>query len=336
MPGGQGNRAAWPSNDDFTFLSLAVVVIGLGFLGWLGWTNYHAVVADVVAHVARWEIGLVRHFTPALDSLDLTIVAANLNAVTVPEILGVLNQIGHYLRIPVVVFILILAVLCFTRAAPSKFTRALDLDGLIAELTPTFGSIAAFARRNLRLVPLQPSVLRPSDPALHAREWVQYFASPARGVQPLGATGMDEQRAIQAFTDQLGPIWRGVDNAPDHVRLLYAAFALHLEQRRPEACDLSGGAIDCAAIWRAVRHCRSCNLLRGTGQRGYSGQCGAAFDRDNAAGWPDRRRTRLHRPCPHEPADRRAAALGCLGAKPVRLPQAGRSQSVVCTTFPWL
>ena len=238
MPGGQGNRAAWPSNDDFTFLSLAVVVIGLGFLGWLGWTNYHAVVSDVVAHVARWEIGLVRHFTPALDSLDLTIVAANLNAVTVPEILGVLNQIGHYLRIPVVVFILILSALCFTRAAPSKFTRALDLDGLIEELTPTFGSIAAFARRNLRLMPMQPSVLRPSDPALHAREWVQHFASPAKGPQPLEAAGMDEQKAIQAFTDQLGPIWRDVDNASNHVRLLYAAFALHLEQRRPEACDL--------------------------------------------------------------------------------------------------
>lgn len=238
MPGGQGNRAAWPSNDDFTFLSLAVVVIGLGFLGWLGWTNYHAVVSGVVAHVARWEIGLVRHFTPALDGLDLTIVAANLDAVTVPEILGVLNQIGHYLRIPVIVFILILSAFCFTRAAPSKFTRALDLNGLIEELTPTFGSIAAFARRNLRLVPMQPAALRPSDPALHAREWVQHFASPAGGIRPLDAGGMDEQRAIQAFTDQLGPIWRGIDRAPHHVRVLYAAFALHLEQRRGEARDL--------------------------------------------------------------------------------------------------
>src|ERR1700710_1173291 len=109
MPGGQGSRSAWPSNDDFTFLSLAVVVIGLSFLGWLGWTNYHAEVSGVVAHLAHLEIRIVSTFTPALNGLDQTVGNANLNAVTVPEILGVLNQIGVYLRIPVIVFILTLA-----------------------------------------------------------------------------------------------------------------------------------------------------------------------------------------------------------------------------------
>jgi intracellular multiplication protein IcmP len=238
MPGGQGNRSAWPSNDDFTFLSLAVVVIGLGFFGWLGWTNYHAEVSGVVAHLARWEICLVSIFTPALNGLDQTVENANLNAVTVPEILGVLNRIGLYLRVPVIVFILILAGFCFTRAAPSQFTRALDLNGLIEELTPTFGSIAAFAKRNLRLVPLQPAASRPSDPALHALEWVQRFARSNGKSGPADGIALDEVRATQAFTDQLGPMWRGVERAPEHVRILYAAFALHLEQRREEARDL--------------------------------------------------------------------------------------------------
>jgi len=71
----------------------------------------------------------------------------------VPEILTVLNVIGEYLRIPVITIILILAALCFARAAPGQFTRALDLNGLIKEQALSFRSIAAFARRNLRLVP---------------------------------------------------------------------------------------------------------------------------------------------------------------------------------------
>ncbi|MDQ2804618.1 MAG: hypothetical protein M3Y41_18765, partial [Pseudomonadota bacterium] len=176
MAAGQGNRAAWPSNDDFTFLSLAVIAIGLSFLGWIGWTNYHGAISGLIAVMAMWQIRVVHHFTPALDGLYRTIATANLDAVTLREILGVLNAIGHYLRIPVIVIILVLAVFCFRRAAPSQFTRTLDLDGLIGEQAQFFSSIAAYARRNLRLVPMQPDVMRPSDPALHAGEWVDRFA----------------------------------------------------------------------------------------------------------------------------------------------------------------
>ena len=237
---GQGNRAAWPSNDDFTFLSLAVIAIGLAFLGWVGWTNYHGAIAGVIAAVARWQIGIVHHFTPALDGLDRTIAAANHDAVTVQEILTVLNVIGHYLRIPVISIILVLAIVCFVRAAPSQFTRAFNLDRLIREQTQFFPSNAAFARRNLRLVPMQPDVLRPSDPALHAREWVARFARRRNDVGPSGTFDIDPLAATRAFTAQLGPIWRGVEHAPGHVRVLYAAFTLHLEQRRSEAQELLG------------------------------------------------------------------------------------------------
>ncbi len=241
MAAGQGNGGMSPSNGDSTLLSLGVVVIGLAFLGWLGWANYHAAISGVVAEVARWQIGLVRHFSASLDGLDQTIAAADLDAVTFPEILSVLDLIGHSLRIPAVAFILVLAGFCFIGAAPSQFTRALDLDELIAEHAQFFGPVAAFARRNLRLVPMRPDALRPSDPALHAREWVARFARRADGSGPVAAGGFDEVAATRALKAQLGPAWRGVEGAPGHVRVLYAAFALHLEQRRAEAQELLGG-----------------------------------------------------------------------------------------------
>ena len=238
MPVGQGNRAAWPSNDDFTFLSLAVVVIGLAFFGWLGWSHYHAEISAVAAAMLHWQIRIIHHFTPALDSLDRTIATANLDAVTVPEILTAFNLTGYYFRIPVIVFILLLAALCFTRAAPSQFTRRLDLDGLIREQMPYCRAVAAYARRSLRLVPLQSDELRPSDPALHTREWVARYAAGSDGDSLVQR--FDERAAARAFIQQLGPLWRGVERAPGHVRVLYAAFGLHLGQRRAEAQSLLG------------------------------------------------------------------------------------------------
>jgi intracellular multiplication protein IcmP len=238
MAGGTGHRAAWPSNDDFTFLSLAVVAIGAGFFGWLGWTNYHAAISEFAAGLLEWQIRLIHHFTPALDGLYRTIAAANFDAVTVSEILTAANLTGHFLRIPVIIFILALAALCFTRAAPSQFTRKLDLDGLIKEHTSYFRGLAAFSRRDLRLVPLEPKALRPADPALHTREWIALFASGGPEGGRRSGLALDERAAIEAFTAQLGPIWRGVEQAPGHVRVLYAAFGLHLEQRRSDARDL--------------------------------------------------------------------------------------------------
>jgi intracellular multiplication protein IcmP len=235
MAAGTGNRAAWPSNDDFTFLSLAVVAIGLGFFGWLGWTDYHAAISAVAAEVLEWQIRLIHHFTPALDGLYRTIAAANFDTVAISEILTAANLTGHYLRIPVIAFILVLAAFCFTRAAPSQFTRKLDLEGLIREHTLYFRSLTAFTRRGLRLVPLRPETPRPSDPALHTREWVARFAAPRVRSPDLA---LDERAAVEAFTAQLGPVWRGIQHAPDHVRVLYAAFGLHLEQHRGKAQDL--------------------------------------------------------------------------------------------------
>ena len=229
----QGNRAAWPSNDDFTFLSLVVLVIGVAFFGWLAWTSYHGIIAGYVGQLAHWQIVLIQFFTTDLDQLDDIIRNANDDAVTVSEIFAVLNATGLYLRIPAIAIILGLATLCFTRAAPSRFTRPLDLGGLVREQARFFRPLAAYAARNLRLVPVLPNDVRPADPALHAREWAARYAAGPDGT-------FDPAAARRAFVLQLGPLWRGVKHAPDHVRFLYAVFALHLDQQRSEAQELLG------------------------------------------------------------------------------------------------
>ena len=231
MAAGAPNRAAWPSNDDYTLLSLAVVVFGSIALGVLAWWNYHAIIAGGVAALARAEIWLVHRFTPALDPLGEAIRISDPHALTVCDLFGALNDIGRYLRIPAIALILVLAALCFTRDAPSRFTRALDLDGLIREHALSFRSLAAFVTRNLRLVPLDSDRLRPSDPALHAREWVARFATLPDG-------SLDESRMRRGLALQLGPLWSGIERAPTHFHFFYVVFALHLEQKRNQAVEL--------------------------------------------------------------------------------------------------
>jgi intracellular multiplication protein IcmP len=83
---------------------------------------------------------------------------------------------------------------------------------------------------------------RPADYALSPEEWIPRFAT------ALDAH-FDEAAARRASVRQLGPRWRGLQEAGPQIRCLFAAFALHLAVRRREALrllgDLSASLGDC-------------------------------------------------------------------------------------------
>jgi intracellular multiplication protein IcmP len=145
-----------------------------------------------------------------------------------------------FFRIPAAVFMLLLAAICAARAAPARYKRSFDLDGLIREQTQSFRTSTAFIRRHLHLVPpafaaagTAPGDPRPADYALTPEEWIARFATARDG-------DFDEAAARCALLRQLGPRWRGVEDASPQVRCLFAAFALHLAQRRADTLRLLG------------------------------------------------------------------------------------------------
>src|SRR5207245_6908035 len=78
-----------------------------------------------------------------------------------------------------------------------------------------------------------PGEPRPADYALTPDEWIARFA--------IGRDGsFDEAAARHALVRQLGPRWWDVEHASPQVRCLFAAFALHLAERRAEALRLLG------------------------------------------------------------------------------------------------
>ena len=226
-------RSSWPSGDDYTFFSLMVIAGGLAIYGWLAWTYYHAEISRGFAVLAHWHIAAINGLTDDFDSLDRQLLSADYSRVTLKGIAAAATAIGTYFRIPAAVLLGVLAVLCFVRSTSTRYTRRLDLDGLIAEQAGSFRTIAAFATRKLRLAALPPGNPRPADPALHPAEWLDRYAD-RRG-------GRIDPAAIHAeLLRQLGPAWNGPQQAAPHVRVLFAAFALHLAQHRAESLALLG------------------------------------------------------------------------------------------------
>ena len=226
-------RSSWPSGDDYTFFSLVVIAGGLVIYSWLAWTYYHAEISHGFALLAHWHIAVIGGFTDDYDSLDRQLLTADYSRVTLNGIGAAATSIGIFFRIPVAGLLFLLAIVCFIRSTSSRFTRRLDLDGLIAEQAGSFRTIAAFATRKLRLCPLSVGGPRPADPALHPIEWLDRFG--------MGRGGRHDPKGIRAeLVRQLGAPWQGPRKAAPHVRVLFAAFSLHLAQRRVETLALLG------------------------------------------------------------------------------------------------
>jgi intracellular multiplication protein IcmP len=137
-----------------------------------------------------------------------------------------------FLRLPATAFMVLLAMICAIRATPSRYRRGFDLDGLARELAASFPVTASFAGRHLRLVKPSP-IPRQGDYAMTPEEWVAAWATRKDG-------GFDEAAAHRALGLQLGPVWRGVEQASPHVRCLFVVFAIHRAERRSEALRLLG------------------------------------------------------------------------------------------------
>lgn len=216
-----GGRAPWASHDDYLAFSLIILALAACVGSYLIWHFYHELISLNFAISADWQIKRLQLLTHRLDVIDQQIQYADYNQVTLGQIWGVQSAIGAVVSLPSSVLMAFLAVPCFLLAAPSRFTGKLDLSGLIRVQARHFPALTAFADRELRLVPLDKEVIRPSDPALHPGEWVDRFGRDRSGQ-------FDEVKVRAAFARQLGPLWKGPAQASPATRVLFAAFALHL------------------------------------------------------------------------------------------------------------
>lgn len=226
-------RGSWPSSDDTMLFNLIVILIGVGVGSYLLWTNFHPTIAAAVMQVMHREIGLLSHFTGRFSIADRQMANSDPAGVTLQDLYGILHAVGLFVRLPAAAFITLLAAIGAIGAAPSRFRRNFDVDGLLREQVRYFPAAQAFDRRRLKLLSLTDGMPRPADYALTPEEWVERFARTRDG-------GFDEARALEALALQLGAPWRGKEAAVPVVRVLFLAFALHMVERRDEAIALLG------------------------------------------------------------------------------------------------
>src|SRR5277367_6170465 len=198
-------------SDDYTGFSLILICVGLAILGWTAWKLWHAEISAGALIVAHREMQAIAWVSDRFSQADIGVQRAYPAGVEFNDLVRLYRNIGAEFLYPAMALVLGLATLSFCRAGNARFTRAFDLDKLMAEQAKTSRSTAAFVGRNLTLSGVRAGDPRPADPALHVSEWIAKYA----------------QR-------------EGRSTASPTVRCMLAAFALHGAERRDEAARLLG------------------------------------------------------------------------------------------------
>ena len=234
-----GGRS-WASQDDYAGFNFIVILAGIGVFSYLLWSYYHAEISAFVMSIMHREIQLIDHFSDRYRAADREMAESAPSGVTLKDLYGIAHAVGMFFRIPATALIVVLAGVCMVRAAPSRFKRTFDLDGLIKEQAQGFPIISSFAERHLKLLPPDLVDTFPADYALTPAEWIARFAA-----DPAGR--FNEQKASAALATQLGDAWEGPGNAAPAARLLFTVFALHLAEKREDALLILGDASACVS-----------------------------------------------------------------------------------------
>jgi intracellular multiplication protein IcmP len=240
MPPYSRSRPSWASSDDYAVFNFIVILVGVCVFSYMLWSYYHAEISGFVMLIMHREICLIDQFSDRYRLADQKMMASDPSAVTLKDLYGITQSVGMFLRIPATALILVLGIACTLRAAPSRFKRKFDLDGLIKEQASGFPVISAFAKRHLKLIAPSEEKTLPADYALTPAEWIVRFVAGPAG-------RFNEQKARAALASQLGDRWTGPADASPAAKLLFTVFTLHLAERRDDAMQILGEAAICVS-----------------------------------------------------------------------------------------
>lgn len=240
------------NQSDESGLLLAVVSIVGGGILFAIWWFFGQELMNMVRWVRYGEAQLISlvlgadhtYFDPEIggeftnDSLLLTIEALYTDELETSHIGLFTRSVMSVLKWPIAAILGILGLWCVFRGPGTLYRRKLNLDGLIGEQSISFPVIKPFVKFDPRKLPFRvpgspvPAELPPFAEALSPEEWVAY------NLIPMPDGKMDVNAAKNAFVQQLGRRWKGLNSLKPHERALFATFALKSVRKRKEADDL--------------------------------------------------------------------------------------------------
>jgi intracellular multiplication protein IcmP len=219
------------------------IMLGVFTLLIIVWLVFKVQIVTGYFEVKLAEMRFLSLFTNSFQGTQHWVRTAHPNLVTMDDMLRIADQVGNYLRIPVAVICIILAIILYRRSVVHRFNRIYSMSDLLEsenaiwpQTTPVVGLDLLKEDIDkgpwaMGLTPMQFAKrykLLKVEAAEHVEGTLAHHNAPK--------VSLLKQRASEVLVKQLGPIFQGVDTLNGYTKALLAVFMARV-------CDDADGAL---------------------------------------------------------------------------------------------
>lgn len=209
------------------------IIAALFVFGYAFWYVFKVQIIHFYFLLKLWEIDFFSLFTHNLQDVRTYILSVDPAKLNFDDVIKVGNAVGHYLRIPVVILIFVLALSIYFLNSTRLYKRTYSMTDLVKlekanwpQITPIIG--LDLDKKDIDKGPwamaLTPMLFCKRHNLLEEHK-IQPKEGMTRKESNRLEVALKRGHANKLFSIQLGPLWQGVDKLPMHAKALFSVFA---------------------------------------------------------------------------------------------------------------
>lgn len=222
------------------------IIVGLFVLGWLLWSFFHTQIVGFALAIKVWEAHLIAFFLPSIAHLPTEIKHLSPEQVDFSQLLDISREVGSYLRYPIIVILIILALIIYSSHINLQFKKTYDMKLLTEAERKNWPQISPVINLNLVkqdidkgpwAMALSPMQFAKKHALLQEEKTIptMTMASTQRNQTTVQ---IKREAAYHIFTLQLGEYWQGVERLSPSTKALFVIFASRANRDRDGALKL--------------------------------------------------------------------------------------------------
>ncbi|MEN9916411.1 MAG: component of Dot/Icm secretion system [Pseudomonadota bacterium] len=222
------------------------IILCLFLLGWLLWAFFHTQIVGFALQIKFWESRLIAFFMPSLQQLPLTIQQLIPAEVPFPQLLSVSQEVGSYLRYPIILILAGLALIIYFSHINLQFKKLYDMDSLAEAESKNWPQISPVIKLDLVkedidkgpwAMALSPMQFAKKYQLLHEEKIIPSMTMAAKKHNQR-TVNIKREAAHHLFVMQCGEYWQGVQYLKPATKALFAVFAARANRDRDGALQL--------------------------------------------------------------------------------------------------
>lgn len=215
-------------NTDNSFAPIWILIL-CGFAGWVLWTQLHTHIVKFIFKIKLIEANFTSFFTDRLTETIHYLNHTNPASVGFKELAALSASVGSYLRIPIAIILVALAITLYYSNILLRFRKKHNMNSLRAQERVNWPHITPIADIDLVAEDIDKG---PWAMALNPLAYCKKHQLLETNHKNESQTNkqnqllkLDVRKTTKLFAMQLGHFWNGFDGLAAHEKMLFAVFS---------------------------------------------------------------------------------------------------------------